>query len=400
MKIIFLSDNFPPEVNAPATRTFEHCSEWVKKGIEVTVITCFPNFPQGKVYDGYKNKLYQKEKINGINVIRVWSFISPNKGFIRRTFDFISYAIMALIFGLFKKTDLIIATTPQFFTAISGYVLSFLKRKPWVIEVRDIYPEGLNTVGVLNKESISYKLLEFIEIHLYKSAKYVIVVTDSFKKNINSKGISNSKIAVFKNGVDFSKFKYQPKENEIIGRYNLNKKFIISYIGTHGMAHSLDFILECASEIRDKQVHFIFQGDGSEKESLMMKSKKLNLKNVTFLPLVGKDKIKSYISICDVALVNLKRSDAHKSVIPSKIFENARMQKPILLGVEGESKKIIEKYNAGVCFKPENKISFKKALKLIKMKKKYSIYKLGCRKMANDFNRKEIANNMLNYISN
>ena len=131
MKILFLTDNFPPEVNAPATRTYEHCREWVKQGAEVTVITCAPNFPQGKVYDGYKNKLYQTEMVDGIKVIRVWSYIVANKGFIKRTLDFISFSVTAFLAGLFVKTDLIIATSPQFFTALAGRVLSRWKRRPY-----------------------------------------------------------------------------------------------------------------------------------------------------------------------------------------------------------------------------------------------------------------------------
>ena len=121
VRVLFLSDNFPPEYNAPASRTFEHCKEWVSSGAEVTVITCFPNFPKGEVFPGYKNKLYQKEWVNGIRVIRVWSFISPNSGFFKRIVDFVSYAIMSFIFGLFVKSDIIVATSPQFFTAVSGW---------------------------------------------------------------------------------------------------------------------------------------------------------------------------------------------------------------------------------------------------------------------------------------
>ena len=133
MRILFLTDNFPPEVNAPASRTFEHCREWVKMGADVTVVTCFPNFPQGKVYPGYKNKLYQKEMMDGIKVIRVWSYIVPNVGVLKRTLDFISYSVSSFIAGLFIKTDIIIATSPQFFTALSGRTLAFWKRKPWIM---------------------------------------------------------------------------------------------------------------------------------------------------------------------------------------------------------------------------------------------------------------------------
>ena len=140
MRILFLSDNFPPEVNAPASRTFDHCREWVKAGAEVTVVTCAPNFPQGKVYPGYKNKLWQTEMMDGIRVIRVWTYMVPNKGFIKRTLDYISFSVTGFLAALFVKTDVIVATSPQFFTALAGRTLSWWKRKPWVMEVRDLWP--------------------------------------------------------------------------------------------------------------------------------------------------------------------------------------------------------------------------------------------------------------------
>ena len=148
MKILFLTDNFPPEVNAPATRTFEHCRRWVEQGEEVTVITCAPNFPRGKVYDGYRNRLYQTEWMDGIRVIRVWTYIAANKGFFKRTLDFISFSVSSFLAGLFQRADLIVATSPQFFTALSGRTLSFWKRIPWVMEVRDLWPESIKTVGL------------------------------------------------------------------------------------------------------------------------------------------------------------------------------------------------------------------------------------------------------------
>ena len=128
MKILFITDNFPPEVNAPATRTFEHCQEWVKAGASVTVITSFPNFPQGKIYPGYKHKLKQIEILEGIRVIRVWTFMAANEGSFKRLIDFWSFMITSFLVGLFEKTDLIIATSPQFFTSLSGHFLSIIKK--------------------------------------------------------------------------------------------------------------------------------------------------------------------------------------------------------------------------------------------------------------------------------
>ena len=169
-KILFLTDNFPPEVNAPASRTYDHCKEWVKSGADVTVITCFPNFPQGHVYDGYKNKLWQKEIIDGIKVIRVWSYIVPNKGFIKRTLDYISYSCTSFLAGLFIKADIIIATSPQFFTALSGRALSKWKRCPWIMEVRDLWPESIKTVGAL-KDYMFIRLFERLENRCYMSGR-------------------------------------------------------------------------------------------------------------------------------------------------------------------------------------------------------------------------------------
>ena len=189
LKILFLTDNFPPEVNAPATRTYEHCKEWVKRGVDVTVITGFPNFPTGKVFDGYKNKLYKKEIIDGIKVIRVWTYITANKGFLKRTLDYFSFAVSSFIAGLFIKSDIIVATSPQFFTTWSAYALSKLKRKPWVFELRDLWPESIIAVGALkNKKIIDF--LEKIELFLYKDADLIIPVIESFKENLINRGIS------------------------------------------------------------------------------------------------------------------------------------------------------------------------------------------------------------------
>lgn len=395
MKILFLSDNFPPEVNAPATRTFEHCVEWVNQGAEVTVITCQPNFPKGKVFEGYKNRLYQKEVINGVTVIRVWSYIAPNAGFVKRILDFISYAFMAFCVGLFIKTDVIIGTSPQFFAAVSARCLGFVKWKPWIMEVRDLWPESIAAVGAMKRTSIAYRFLEAVELHLYQSAKKIVVVTDAFKNYLKSKGIDGSKIEVIKNGVDPDKFQPQVKDPILLEKHKLEGKFVVSYIGTHGMAHALDFILDCAAEEKDPNIHFILQGDGAEKQNLLKKAKDLNLNNVTFLPFVSKSEIKNYISLADVALVNLKRSDTFKTVIPSKIFENACMQKPILLGVEGESKAIIEHYNAGVSFEPENKKAFHKALNALMNPISYAKFQNGCKKLTEDFNRLKLADDML-----
>ena len=395
MKILFLTDNFYPEVNAPANRTYEHSKEWVKAGHKVTVITCVPNFPKGKVFEGYRNRLIQKEVIDGIEVVRVWSYITANEGMIKRILDYTSFALTGFLASLFYKADVILATSPQFFTAISGSISSFFKRTPWVMEVRDIWPESIVAVGAMEKSRV-IRWLEKIEIMLYKSAKKVIVVTDSFKLDLQEKGVNPSKIFVVKNGVQLDSFIPMAKNQELIAKLGLQNKFIIAYFGTHGMAHKLDFILRSAKNVKDSCIQFLIIGDGAEKENLLKLHLELELENVLMLPSVSKSEIRDYLSIIDVALVTLKKSKTFKNVIPSKIFENAAMSKPILLGVEGESKALIESYNAGLCFEPENMDDFLSKIEMIKGT--VDLYKVGCQNLANDFDRKVLAQRMVKFL--
>ena len=396
MRIIFLTDNFPPEFNAPASRTYAHCKEWVEQGADVTVITGAPNFPKGKVFEGYKNKLRQEEWIDGIRVIRVWTYIAANEGFIKRIVDYNSFMISAIFAGLFIKTDLIIATSPQFFTAIAGRWLSILKRKKWIMEVRDIWPESIKAVGAM-KSNFIIRYFEYLERRMYKTAYKIVTVTDSFKKQlIETHNIPSSKIGVFKNGIDDSLFQPSPKNQEILKNHDLEGKFIIGYIGTHGMAHKLDFVLIAAKEIKDPNIHFLFLGSGAEKENLFNLKEKLALKNVTMLDSVPKNKVGMYISILDVGLVNLKKSTTFKSVIPSKIFELAAMHKPILLGVEGESKELIESYGIGESYEPENKEEFINKVKKLKTEKNKE-YPFDT--FVADFKRNNIAKQMLLFMS-
>ena len=396
MKILFLTDNFYPEVNAPASRTYEHAREWVKAGHEVTVITCVPNFPKGKVFDGYKNKLWQKEVIDGIEVIRVWSYIAANKGFVRRTLDFISFSVTSFLAGLFVKADVIVATSPQFFTALSGRTLSFWKRVPWIMEVRDLWPESIKTVGAM-KDNLFIRYFEWEEMRCYRSAKTIVVVTDSFKRTLTARGIDEAKIKVVKNGVDKEMFKPVPKDEALIGELGLEGKKIIGYIGTHGMAHKLDFILDCAKHMQGKNdYHFLFIGAGAEREALLAKKEREGITNVTMLDSVPKDQVVRYISILDLSLINLRKSELFKTVIPSKMFENAGMQIPIIMGVQGEAQEMLEEYGAGLCFEPENEVDFNAKLQqLLSNPDLYERCRIGGAEMSRDYDRKALADKML-----
>ena len=397
MRILFLTDNFPPEVNAPATRTFEHCQEWIKKGHQITVITCAPNFPHGKLYNGYKNKLYQCELISEIKVIRVWSYMSSNSGFAKRVIDYLSFAFMSFFIGIFQKHDIIIATSPQFFTTWSGWAISKIRRKPWIFELRDLWPESIKTVGVM-KQGYIINLLEKIELGLYKSCNRVVAVTDAFKNNLIARGIENNKIEVVTNGSNMELFYPRKVDISLLKSLGLEGKFVVGYIGTHGMAHNLDFIIKAIEKISDSDVHFLFIGDGAMKSKIVKTSKELQLKNISFLDSVSKDEVPRYLSIIDISLAPLKKDDNFKTVIPSKIFESSAMQKPILLGVQGQAQEILEKYGAGVCFEPDNEKDFIEKLSALKDISFYQKCQDGCVKLAADYDRKKLADKMLDII--
>ena len=317
MHILFLTDNFPPEVNAPASRTFEHCREWVKAGHKVTVVTCAPNFPKGKVFDGYRNRLWQRETMEGIEVVRVWSYITANEGFIRRILDYQSYMASAILACLFvRKVDLIIGTSPQFFTACAAYVVSRYKFRPYIFELRDLWPESIKAVGAMtNERAIAF--LEWLELFLYRKSARVISVTRSFKEILVRRGIDASKIEVITNGVDISQFKPRAKDVALTAQLGLEGKFVAGYIGTHGMAHGLETLLEAADQLRGTDIVFLFLGDGARKQALRDQAASMKLENVRFVDSVPKADVPRYWSLLDVSVIHLKKTELFTTVIPS-----------------------------------------------------------------------------------
>lgn len=398
MNILFITDNFPPETNAPATRTYEHCREWVKAGVQVTVITCAPNFPQGKVYEGYRNRLYQEETIDGIRVIRVWTYITANEGFAKRILDYLSFSLSSFAAGLFQRADIIVATSPQFFTTWSALALSRLKRKPWIFELRDLWPESIRTVGAMEHSHI-LDFFEKIELFLYRRAARVIAVTNAFKRNLIARGVDGGKIHLVTNGANLDLYQERPRNEALLAKHGLEGKFVVGYIGTHGMAHSLEFIVNSLDKVADCDFHFLFIGDGAKKADVVRLAQAKGLRNATFLDPIPKEMVPEYMSITDLALVPLLKSDTFKTVIPSKIFEASAMRKPILLGVEGQAQEIVKGYGAGICFEPENEADFLDKLRILKHDAGlYAALQEGCSRLALDFDRKRLAALMLSIL--
>ena len=363
LHILFLSHYFPPEVNAPASRTHENAKRWVRAGHRVTVITCAPNHPKGIVYPGYRNALRQWEEIDGIRALRVKTFLSANKGFGGRTLNYLSYMFSAIIFSpMVKDVDVVVSTSPQFFCGMAGYFVSRLKGKPWVLEIRDLWPESIISVGAISNRKV-IRLLEGVETFMYRKAARIVSVTDSFKAHIVRRGIPPERVSVIKNGADLERFSPLPKDNRIRKELGLNGKYVASYIGTHGMAHGLESVLRAAENLKDSpQFVFLLVGDGAERDTLVKTQESLGLKNVIMLPQQEKSRMPEIIAASDVNLVLLRKADLFKTVIPSKIFEAMAMERPIVLGVEGESKQIIEEGDCGICIEPENALELAKAL--------------------------------------
>jgi len=355
MHILFLTHYFPPEVNAPASRTFENAKRWVKAGHRVTVITCVPNHPKGIAYPGFKNRLYQWDEVEGIRVLRVMTYLSPNEGFLKRTFNYVSYMISAIFFSqLVKNVDIVVSTSPQFFCGMAGYFVSRLKRRQWVLEIRDLWPESIVTVGAIKQRKV-IQFLELLEKFLYLKADHIVALTNAFKSHILKKGVPAERISVITNGADLNMYIPLPRRNSVSDEYGLSDSFVVSYIGTHGMAHSLKTVLQAAKKLESKKnILFLLVGDGAEREALLKEKKKLGLNNVLMLPQQPKEKIPGLLAASDVCMVLLRKDDLFKTVIPSKMFESMAMERPIILGVDGESRQIVEEAQCGIVIEPED----------------------------------------------
>lgn len=356
MRILFLSDNFSPEGNAPATRLHEHAIRWVRDGHAVTVITCAPNFPEGKLFPGYRNRWRQVEMVDGIRVVRVKTYITANEGFVKRTVDYMSFMVMGFVMGLFeRRPDVVVATSPQFFCAIGGWALSVAKRRPFVFELRDLWPASIMAVGAMRKNAV-IRVLEKIELFLYRRAAVIVSVTESFRKDLVARGIARDKIQVVINGADLERYTPRPRDEVLAREFGLQGKFVAGYMGTHGMAHALPKVLEAAELLRDRDdIAFFFAGSGAERARVEQIVSERRLANVRLIPRQPKETMPGLWSLCDLAIVPLRNSPVFATVIPSKIFEAMAMGVPVLMSLpEGEATAIIRDCGCGVCVPPES----------------------------------------------
>jgi colanic acid biosynthesis glycosyl transferase WcaI len=403
MNILFFSHYFPPEGNAPATRTYENCRQWVRQGHNVTVITCAPNVPAGEVYDGYKNRLFQQEMMDGIEVVRIWTYIAPNKGTVRRIINYLSYLVSGVFFSLFmKRPDVIIATSPQFFCGWAGVIASRARNVPLILEIRDIWPESITAVKAIKNKSL-LRFLEWLEIKMYSAAQHIVTVGDGYKKKLLGKNVPAEKISVIPNGIDPDVFRPREPDKTIKARYGLENKFVCSYIGTIGMACGLEIVLQAAEILKKSGLNnivFLLVGDGASKKELKQQAKSKKLDNVIFAGRQDRKLIPAYLSVSDVCLVHLKKTELFETVLPSKIFEAASMAKPIILGVEGSAADLVKNIGAGICIEPENANQLTEAVKNLASSplRCEKLGQSGCNYVSRYHNRNMLAREYLDII--
>ena len=336
------------------------CSQWARQGHDVQVITCAPNVPDGAVYEGYKNKLCQRETINDVKVTRVWTYITANKGTLKRIINYVSFMVTAVIASWFRKRpDIIIATSPQFFCGWAGLLASRLRlrRIPFILEIRDLWPDSIVAVGAMKEGSRLLKILYQLEKWMYAGATHIVTVGEGYWQELIEKNVPGSKISIIPNGIDKHLFEPMLSDPDVVEQYGLENRTSCAYIGTIGMAAGLDVMLDAARELKligRDDIRLLAIGDGAERESLQKQAEEQGFDNLIFTGRLPKEQIPGMLASVDICFVHLKKCDLFKRVMPSKIFEMAAMQRPIILGVEGFASKVVQEAKAGVCIEPEN----------------------------------------------
>ncbi len=367
MRILFLSQYYPPEPGAPAARISELARAWARDGHDVTVLTGFPNHPTGVIPEKYRGVTFREESDQGVRVLRTFIYAAANKGKLRRSLAYLSYAASAALFGQWfaKKPDVLIATSPQLLCGAAGAIVATLKNVPFVLEVRDLWPESIVAVGALPKEHPVIRGLTLIEETLYRRARHIVLVTDSFKTNLEKRGIAESKLSVVKNGVDLARFVPESQDTKLRAELRVDppgksRGLVIGYVGTHGMAHGLDTVLDVAKDL--PQHTFIFAGDGAERARLEERKKTEAIDNVRFLGSLSRDRMPQVYATCDLLIVPLRKTELFTTVIPSKMFEIFAMERPIVLSVDGEARAIAEASGGAIFSPPEDRDSMREAI--------------------------------------
>jgi colanic acid biosynthesis glycosyl transferase WcaI len=369
VKILYVSQYFPPEMGAPAARVSELSRHWVRAGHGVSVLTGFPNHPDGVIRPDYRSRfrrLIFQEVLDGIKVVRTWLLPFPNRKSYERILNYTSFCVSAGVTGCFlERPDVVIATSPQLLVGLSGFWIAKIKGVPFVLEIRDLWPESLAAVGVGNTNSLLHRTLGKVAGFLYRQADHVVVVTPAFRDHlIKNWRVQEEKISVVQNGVETKLF--SPSDGGPLRRsLNAEGKFVVSYIGTLGLAHGLQSVIAAAENLQDAEpnVLFLLVGEGADRERILELVESKNLTNVRFVPQQPREKIPAYIAASDACLVLLKKSDVFKTVIPTKMLEFMSCGRPVVLGVNGQAREILDQCGGGIYVEPENPVALCEAIR-------------------------------------
>ena len=356
-------------MGAPADRAGELALHWAQTGHEVTVLTGFPNHPTGVVPPEYRRRfrrLSTREDISGVKLVRTWLLPLPNRRTHERMLNYGSFCISSAVTGLFvSDPDIVIATSPQLLVGLSGWWLARWKRVPFVFEVRDLWPESLAAVGMGDSNSLLHRSLARIAGFLYENSDHVVVVTRAFEEYLTEHWqVPPEKISVVENGVETDIFSPNSSHGDLRRKLSAEGKFLVCYIGTMGMAHALDTLVEAAAKLQTAapSVVLLLVGEGAEKERIIGSARSRGLKNIIFVDQQPREKIPAYICASDACLVLLKNTEIFKTVIPTKMLEFMSCARPVILGVDGQAREIVNEADSGIVIEPENSADLAKAI--------------------------------------
>ena len=397
MKLLLITQYFPPEIGAPQNRLYELSYRLQSLGADITILTAMPNYPQMEIYDGYKNKKYCYESINGLKVHRSFIYVSKSKSIFKRLLNYFSFVCSSYLTGIMKldkKYDLVICESPPLFLGLTAYILSIHKKAKLIFNVSDLWPESAEKLEII-KNKLLLQLATYLEEYIYRKSKLISCQTKGILNDIKGR-FPKKQFYWLPNGVDL-KF-YNPSLYNKDWRKNNNfsdNDILLFYGGIIGHAQGLEVVLQAANLIKEqKQIKFILLGSGPQKDMLLKMKKDLQLDQVYFFDTVTKNNMPEVISSMDAAIIPLKKLDIFLGAIPSKIFESLAMKKPIILGVDGEAKELfINKGECGLFYEPENiKELSNVILKLAKSDKlKRMLGENGRNYVEKNFNRDTIA---------
>jgi glycosyltransferase involved in cell wall biosynthesis len=367
MHILYLSQYFPPEVGATQTRAYEMARGLVQAGHRVTMIAEIPNHPSGIVPPEYRGQWVERSQLDGIDVLRVWVKASPNKTFKTRMAFYLSYMADAALVGALRTRgpfDVVFATSPPLFVGAAGLALHWLKRTPFVFEVRDLWPESAVALGELSSpRAIAWA--GKLEETCYNRALRIVVVTEGIRQRLLARGQAAEKLVLIPNGANTELFQPQPALGaEFRQQHGLRSDdFVVAYAGIHGIAQGLETVLRAAQMLRDQDnIRFVMVGEGPVKPELQQLRADLSLDNVLMLPEQPRTSMPAVLSAADVALVPLRKVELFEHAVPSKLFDAWACGCPVLLSIDGEARRVLEAANGGLFVPPEDQTALARAI--------------------------------------